>query len=47
MKSAYGSGQFKKDLDVALGDVEHLVTAAIDERVDIPDAIRVFLGKGR
>ncbi len=47
VKSAYGSGQFKKDLDAALGDVEHLVTAAVDERDDIPEAIRAFLGKGR
>jgi len=47
VKSAYGSGQFKKDLDDALGEEEHVVTASITDREGIPDAIRTFLGKGR
>jgi uncharacterized sporulation protein YeaH/YhbH (DUF444 family) len=47
VKSAYGSGQFKKDLDAALGDEEGLVTCAIEDREGIPEAIRAFLGKGR
>ncbi len=47
VKSAHGSGQFKKDLDTALGEEEILVTAAVNGRDDIPDAIRHFLGKGR
>ncbi|MFT7677758.1 MAG: uncharacterized sporulation protein YeaH/YhbH (DUF444 family) [Planctomycetota bacterium] len=47
VKSAYGSGQFKKDLDAGLGDMESLVTAAVNGREDIPEAIRTFLGKGR
>jgi hypothetical protein len=47
VKSAHGSGQFKKDLDGALGEMELLVTAAVNDRGDIPDAIRAFLGKGR
>ena len=46
VKSAYGSGQFKKDLDSALGKEERLVTAAVDDRGGIPDAIRSFLGRG-
>jgi len=47
VKSAYGSGQFKKDLDAALCDEEGLVTCAVDDREGIPEAIRAFLGKGR
>jgi uncharacterized sporulation protein YeaH/YhbH (DUF444 family) len=47
VKSAYGSGQFKKDLDSSLVDEERLVTAAIDDREGIPDAVRAFLGNGR
>ncbi len=47
VKSAYGSGQFKKDLDDHLGSVEKVVTASVADREGIPDAIRVFLGKGR
>jgi uncharacterized sporulation protein YeaH/YhbH (DUF444 family) len=48
VKSAYGSGQFKVDLDEHFGE-EHevLVTADIPDRDGIVDAIRVFLGKGR
>ncbi|MFN0242891.1 MAG: DUF444 family protein [Planctomycetota bacterium] len=47
VKSAYGSGQFKKDLDNALASEERLVTASINDREGIPEAIRAFLGKGR
>ena len=47
VKSAYGSGQFKKDLDNALEGEERLVTASINDREGIADAIRAFLGKGR
>ncbi len=47
VKSAYGSGQFKKDLDSALEGDERLVTANINDREGIADAIRLFLGKGR
>jgi len=47
VKSAYGSGQFKKDLDSALDGDERLVTANINDREGIADAIRQFLGKGR
>ncbi len=47
VKSAHGSGQFKKDLDGALGDEEILVTASVNDRSDVPEAIRAFLGKGR
>lgn len=47
VKSAYGSGQFKKDLDGALGPEERVVTAAVNSREEIADSIRMFLGKGR
>ncbi len=47
VKSAYGSGQFKKDLDTALGHDERVVTAAVNSREEIADSIRSFLGKGR
>jgi uncharacterized sporulation protein YeaH/YhbH (DUF444 family) len=47
VKSAYGSGQFKKDLDEALGADGRVVTTGISERGEIPDSIRAFLGKGR
>jgi sporulation protein YhbH len=47
VKSAYGSGQFKKDLDEALGGEEKLVTTSVSDRSDIAGAIRCFLGKGR
>jgi uncharacterized sporulation protein YeaH/YhbH (DUF444 family) len=47
VKSAYGSGQFKKDLDAALEGEEKLVTASINDREGIPEAIRSFLGRGR
>jgi len=47
VKSAYGSGQFKKDLEDALGDEDRVVTTSLSDRSDIPNAIRAFLGKGR
>jgi len=47
VKSAHGSGQFKKDLDAALNEEEILVTACVNDRGDVPEAIRAFLGKGR
>ena len=47
VKSAYGSGQFKKDLDNAFAGSDELVTAAVNHREEIADSIRLFLGKGR
>jgi uncharacterized protein len=48
VKSAYGSGQFKLDLDNHFtDDTENLVTSEIPDREGIMDAIREFLGKGR
>ena len=47
VKSAYGSGQFKKDLDTAFPEETALVTAGVDDRSGIPRAIKAFLGQGR
>ncbi len=47
VKSAYGSGQFKKDLDEAFEHDQRIVTAGISDRGEIAQAIRAFLGKGR
>jgi len=47
VKSAHGSGQFKKDLDSALDHVDELITSNVADRGDIPDSIREFLGRGR
>jgi uncharacterized sporulation protein YeaH/YhbH (DUF444 family) len=47
VKSAYGSGQFKGDLDRQFEEDERVITADIPDREGILDAIRTFLGKGR
>ncbi|MEZ6017057.1 MAG: DUF444 family protein [Planctomycetota bacterium] len=47
VKSAYGSGQFKKDLDAAFVGDERVVTYGVAGRAEIADAIKAFLGKGR
>ncbi|HMS15233.1 MAG TPA: DUF444 family protein [Planctomycetota bacterium] len=47
VKSAYGSGQFKRDLDQAFTEEDHVVTSGIQDRDGILDSIRDFLGKGR
>ncbi len=47
VKSAYGSGQFKKDLDRFFSGEEKLVTTDILDRDGILPSIKAFLGKGR
>ncbi|QDU67070.1 DUF444 family protein [Engelhardtia mirabilis] len=47
VKSAHGSGQFKKDLDSHFEDVPELVTVSLEDRSGIPESIRAFLGAGR
>ena len=48
VKSAYGSGQFKVDLDNHFGrGPEVLVTTEIPDRDGIVDAIKAFLSRGR
>lgn len=47
VRSAYGSGQFKKDLDLAFARDDRLVTSEIQDREGILPSIKAFLGKGR
>ncbi len=47
VRSAYGSGQFKKDLDREFSGDERLITSDIPDRDGIVDSIRDFLGTGR
>lgn len=47
VKSAYGSGQFKKDLDSAFPNDEMVITSEIPDREAIIDSIKTFLGKGK
>lgn len=47
VRSAYGSGQFKRDLDAALGGDDRLITSDIQDREAILGSIQRFLGKGR
>ncbi|MDP6929112.1 MAG: DUF444 family protein [Planctomycetota bacterium] len=47
VKSAYGSGQFKKDLDRAFDANDGVVTTDILNREGILPSIKEFLGKGR
>jgi uncharacterized sporulation protein YeaH/YhbH (DUF444 family) len=47
VKSAYGSGQFKKDLDQAFRGEDRLVTSDIQDRDGILPSIKTFLGRGR
>ncbi len=47
VKSAYGSGQFKKDLDDRFPKNEQLLTSEIRDKDSIPDSIKDFLGTGK
>ena len=47
VKSAYGTGQFKGDLDDALEGNDKVVTSDIPNREAILESIKTFLGKGR
>ena len=47
VKSLYGSGEFKRHLDERFESAERLVTTEINDREEIYDSIRAFLGKGR
>jgi sporulation protein YhbH len=47
VKSAYGSGQFKKDLDSVFKGDDKVVTTDILDRDGILPSIKAFLGKGR
>ncbi|MCB0340896.1 MAG: DUF444 family protein [Pseudobdellovibrionaceae bacterium] len=47
VESKYGSGQFMKDLEKAMGDDDRIVLSKIESRDRILDSIKDFLGKGR
>lgn len=47
VRSAYGSGQFKKDLDQAFVGDDRVVTTNVAKRDEIADTLRAFLGAGR
>jgi uncharacterized sporulation protein YeaH/YhbH (DUF444 family) len=47
VKSAYGSGKFKRDLEENLPDAENLIISEIPDRDAILDSLRTFLGKGK
>ena len=47
VKSAYGSGQFKKDLDAVFKHDERVITSDILDRDGILPSIKEFLQKGR
>lgn len=46
VKSVYGSGQFKGDLDRAFAGAEHLVSVDVENRHGVPAALREFLHRG-
>ncbi len=47
VKSAYGSGQFIKDLRGSFEDDERIILSSIGSRDEIYDSIKQFLGKGK
>jgi uncharacterized sporulation protein YeaH/YhbH (DUF444 family) len=46
VKSAYGSGKFKRDLEEHFPSEEKLVISEIPDRDAILDSLKTFLGKG-
>jgi uncharacterized sporulation protein YeaH/YhbH (DUF444 family) len=46
VRSSYGGGRFKTDLDEGLPGEDRLITAEIRDKDEIYDAIKKFLGKG-
>lgn len=47
VQSAYGSGQFKKDLDTHFTKHDQLLTSEIKSKDAIPESIKDFLGTGK
>jgi hypothetical protein len=47
VKSAYGSGQFIKDLKGRFVEEDRLLLSEINSRDDIIRSIKTFLGKGK
>lgn len=47
VKSAYGSGDFLYGLEESFGDEPKLLTSKINNKEEVYDSIKTFLGKGR
>ncbi len=47
VRSTYGSGQFKKDLDESFPGDDRIITSEIKDRSNIFESIKDFLGKGK
>jgi hypothetical protein len=47
VRSTYGSGQFKNDLDNSFRDDERVITSEVPDKDGIVDSIKQFLGTGR
>jgi sporulation protein YhbH len=47
VRSTYGSGQFKNDLDSSFREDERVITSEIPDKDGIVDSIKQFLGTGR
>jgi uncharacterized sporulation protein YeaH/YhbH (DUF444 family) len=47
VESTYGSGQFIRELESNVSDEEKLVASRIENKSDIYQAIKDFLGKGK
>jgi sporulation protein YhbH len=47
VRSTYGSGQFKNDLDSSFRDDERVITSEVPDKDGIVDSIKQFLGTGR
>ena len=47
VESAYGSGEFLRELDENFDSAENLVTSKIQNKDDIYASIKDFLGKGK
>ena len=45
VRSAYGSGHFKKDLDEYFSNVDKIVTSDIKDKDSVYDSIKEFLGR--
>jgi uncharacterized protein len=47
VESTYGSGQFIRELENNISDIDNLVTSRIESKDDIYKSIKDFLGKGK
>jgi uncharacterized protein len=47
VRSTYGSGQFKNDLDSSFRDDDRVITSEVPDKDGIVDSIKQFLGTGR